>query len=235
MNADHPVNNDQHVGTAPSPLLELLRQVLRSFANATQTFAIYPSGHPSTTEAVRIARQRLSALLTEVETLSMDVMPGKMLLDEELFGVSETESPIANQLYRRHIARLTFTSGTTDAELQAEINGGYQTYTRHNMKEFAMADYLGTSGGSAGIHIYECDTTPDAQELYNDPDFLPHGSQSPAVGDLADMGSASGATTLRFARNQYYTEIVLVSADTQYAEQQAELLAAGIDSQMQED
>lgn len=117
MNADHPVNNDQHVGTAPSPLLELLRQVLRSFANATQTFAIYPSGHPSTTEAVRIARQRLSALLTEVETLSMDVMPGKMLLDEELFGVSETESPIANQLYRRHIARLTFTSGTTDAEL----------------------------------------------------------------------------------------------------------------------
>lgn len=126
-------------------------------------------------------------------------------------------------------------SGTTDAELQAEINGGYQTYTRHNMKEFAMADYLGTSGGSAGIHIYECDTTPDAQELYNDPDFLPHGSQSPAVGDLADMGSASGATTLRFARNQYYTEIVLVSADTQYAEQQAELLAAGIDSQMQED
>ncbi len=128
-------------------------------------------------------------------------------------------------------------SGTTQSELRDAINGGYTTYWRHNMKEFAQANYLGTGsgGGSVDIRVYEFETTADAQALYNDTDLGYIAQENPSVGDMAGMFSAGGFATLWFTRDQYFTEIILSATDTQYAEQQVELLAAGIDTQMQEE
>lgn len=125
-------------------------------------------------------------------------------------------------------------SGTTYEDLTASINGGANIYWRHNVKEFARGRYAGTgsNGGSADIRIYEMNSAADAAALYNDSELGYFADSQPALGDMAGQTSSMGFSTLWFTHDHYFIELLLESSDTQFSEDQALLLATGIDSQL---
>ncbi|MBM3317180.1 MAG: hypothetical protein FJY75_04940 [Candidatus Eisenbacteria bacterium] len=129
-------------------------------------------------------------------------------------------------------------TGTTDAELQAVINGGYEIYTRHGMKEFAIADYAG-SGAQAGavlrVSIYEMTTAQGALDLYDDGDIRPSTIEAyPAVGETARLSPIiPTGKALDFVRARYYAKIEISNAvSPEEARNQAEFFAGNVDQEM---
>jgi hypothetical protein len=129
-------------------------------------------------------------------------------------------------------------TGTTDAELQAVINGGYTVYTRHGMKEFAFADYVG-SGSQAGafmhIDIYRMNSADGAADLYSDSDlYAGTPEENPEIGDAARLYAALPVgKTLEFVRDDYYVLVVITQASsTDEARIQVEFIAGNIDQEI---
>jgi hypothetical protein len=129
-------------------------------------------------------------------------------------------------------------TGTTDGDLQAVIDGGYEIYTRHGMKEFAIADYLG-SGAQAGatlkVWIFEMTSDQAALDLYNDSDLLPTTIEgTPMIGSEARVSPIIPVgKSLEFVRDAYYVEVEVSNASSeQTARNQAEFLAGNIDQEM---
>jgi len=129
-------------------------------------------------------------------------------------------------------------TGTTDGELQAEIDGGSEIYTRHGMKEFAMADYNG-SGAQAGatlkVWIFEMNSSQAALDLYNDSDLAPATIEgTPMIGSEARVSPIIPVgKSLEFVRDGYYVEVEVSNASSeQTARNQVEFLAGNIDQEM---
>jgi len=128
-------------------------------------------------------------------------------------------------------------SGTTAASLQDDINGGYETYTGHGMKEFAHGSYEGSgsqAGGVMEIFIYEMDGEANALDLYDDSNIVPSAiDEEPNLGDTARLSSFLGGKMLELVRDQYYVSVSISNLGSlEDAESQALLLATSIDQEI---
>ena len=131
-------------------------------------------------------------------------------------------------------------SGTTDAELSSSrVNGGYEIYTRHGMKEFAVAEYLGTgaqSGASLQIRIFEMTSAQGALDLYNDIENAPSNTEgNPEIGDVARLSNIPFVAGKRvdFVRDEYYVDVkVTGTSSDEEARVQAEFFAGNIDQEI---
>lgn len=130
-------------------------------------------------------------------------------------------------------------SGTTGAALQAIINGGWETYANHNMREFATRNYtgVGSEGGVMDVWIYEMATPADAVALYNDPELAatnPDADQPDDLGDNVLLETIGGSgKQLRFTRDKYFVTVVVTGTTTsQYARSEVVLTATGIDGEI---
>ncbi len=130
-------------------------------------------------------------------------------------------------------------SGTTGAALQAIINGGWETYANHNMREFATRNYtgIGSEGGVMEVWIYEMATAADALGLYNDPELAatnPDADQPVDIGDNVLLETIGGSgKQLRFTRDNYFITVVVTGTTTsQYARSEVILIATGIDGEI---
>jgi len=130
-------------------------------------------------------------------------------------------------------------TGTTDGELQEAINGGYTTYARHGMKEFADADFSGTgslSGATMTVRIFEMNSSQAAEDLYNDPDTVTGTiEENPAVGELARMIGGLATKEIHFVRATYYVSVaVTFFGSVDDARSQALFISGNIDQEISE-
>lgn len=128
-------------------------------------------------------------------------------------------------------------TGTTDAELQAEIDGGYDVYASHGMREFAIATYAG-SGSQAGatldIWIFEMNTNQAALDLYDDGRIITDTIESqPDVGSVARIFTTLLAKRLEFVRDAYFVRVRVSGASSEDdARTQVQFFAGNIDQEM---
>lgn len=131
-------------------------------------------------------------------------------------------------------------TGTTEAELAATvINGASNTYARHGMKEFAMADYIGSgaqAGGTMKIWIFEMTSPEGAQALYDDEDLQVVVEDTPEIGEAARISPVQSAgKKLEFLRDGYYVKVEVAGLSSPEASRnQAEFFAGNIDQEMTE-
>lgn len=128
-------------------------------------------------------------------------------------------------------------TGTTEAELEAEIDGGSEIYTSHGMREFAIAAYAGSGSQASAtldIRIYEMNTNQAALDLYNDSRIVPSPIESqPDVGSVARLSSSLLGKALEFVRDAYYVKVEVLGASSEAeARTQVEFFAGNIDQEM---
>lgn len=127
-------------------------------------------------------------------------------------------------------------TGTTEAELYSIIDGGAEIYAGHGMEEFATATYTGTgtqAGGTLTVWIYEQDSAPHADALYDDSEIVPP-SPIPelGLGDQARMSATFLGKELEFTRDAYYIDLNVSGLASDDAEAQLRLVATGIDQKI---
>lgn len=127
-------------------------------------------------------------------------------------------------------------SGTTDSELQAIINGGYELYSRHGYREFVYQDYAGTAAwgeAHATVAIFEMASAENAQDLYNDPDTDQGGcGEAVSIGDQGRLCTSLLDLTLQFRRGKYWVR-VLMNNNSEAAKTQLQLFGTHIDQEIQ--
>ncbi len=128
-------------------------------------------------------------------------------------------------------------TGTTEAELEAEIDGGSEIYTSHGMREFAIASYAGSgsqAGATLGIRIFEMNTNQAALDLYNDSRIIPSPIESqPDVGMVARLSSSLLGKALEFVRDDYFVKVEVLGASSEAeARTQVQFFAGSIDQEM---
>jgi hypothetical protein len=102
---------------------------------------------------------------------------------------------------------------TNVTDLQAIVDGGYQTYTLHGFRELAEQNYVGTLGGAQATlraRIFDQGNATSAAALHADENVNPGGcSAYNDVGDEARVCSGLVSQTLQFHRDAYWVELVI--------------------------
>jgi hypothetical protein len=126
-------------------------------------------------------------------------------------------------------------------ELQTLINGGYNTYMNHNMRECASGNYVAVGQGEEmHIWVFEMPTVEDAVALSEDDNLLATRPDLNVPEDLGDSAVLDTFNThdkkLYFRRGKYFVRVtVLVGAtgEEQYARSQAIMIGRNIDEDIQ--
>jgi hypothetical protein len=102
---------------------------------------------------------------------------------------------------------------TNVTELQAIVDGGYQTYTQHDFRELAEQSYSGTLGGSSTTlraRVFDQGTAAAATALFADVNVDPGGCTTLLdFGDEARICSGLLTQTVQFRRGIYWVELVI--------------------------
>lgn len=105
---------------APKP--PSLQETIPALVTAWRNLSAYPAAHPARAAALRVAHQKLSALLATSAPLTLGVLKDALVVDEKRLDSPHVRA-LAQALHRLGVATLRIEAGAEPAELEALLRG----------------------------------------------------------------------------------------------------------------